>query len=72
MLGTGPSRLLAEGLRKLRDTYPTLGNARVVAPAIEGVGFYPELSDNLQSGPNPLWIAGDGTGIFRGLTAAMA
>ncbi len=71
VLGAGPSRLLAEGVVKLRDAYPALRNAQVVAPAIEGVGFYPELSDNLRSGSNPLWIAGDGTGIFRGLTAAM-
>ena len=71
VLGAGPSRLLSEGLKKLLELYPSLGNARVFAPAIEGVGYYPELSDNLQSGPNPLWIAGDGTGIFRGLTAAM-
>ncbi len=73
VLGPGPSRLLTEGLEQLRDAYPALRDARcqVVAPAIEGVGFYPELADNLRCGPNPLWIAGDGTGIFRGLTAAL-
>ena len=73
LLGTGPSRLLAQGLRQLQAAFPALreGPCLVIAPAIEGISFYPSLNDNHQSGPNPLWIAGDGTGIFRGLTAAM-
>ena len=40
-------------------------------PCHRGHWVYPRLADNLWCGPNPLWIAGDGTGIFRGLTAAM-
>lgn len=73
VFGPRASRLLAEGLERLRASYRDLQTVpcTVVAPAIEGVGYYPALSDNLRCGPAPLWVAGDGTGVFRGLTAAM-
>jgi uncharacterized FAD-dependent dehydrogenase len=70
VLGAG-SRLLIEGLERLRTAYPSLAGCRVVAPAVEGVGRYPALSADLRAGPCPLWVAGDATGVFRGLTAAL-
>lgn len=72
-LGPEASRLLAEGLERLRDAYPALRESPclVVAPAIEGVGRYPDMSNTLQCAPYPMWVAGDATGMFRGLTAAM-
>jgi hypothetical protein len=72
-LGPGASCLLAEGLQRLLSGYPALRDTPclVVAPAIEGVGRYPELADNLRCAPFPMWVAGDATGVFRGLTAAM-
>ncbi len=73
VLGRGAAALLAEGLQELCVRYPRLREspARLVAPAIEGVGQYPELTGTLRAGPHPLWVAGDATGIFRGLTAAL-
>ncbi len=38
--------------------------------AIEGIGNYPDLRRDLRWGALPIWIAGDATGQFRGLTAA--
>jgi hypothetical protein len=73
VLGVGASRLLLEGLRRLRSEYPSLGGSpcRVIAPAVEGVGHYPALTYDLRAAPYPLWVAGDATGVFRGLTAAL-
>ena len=71
-LGPGAARLLGEGLGLLAAAYPTLLRVpcTVIAPAVEGVGLYPELTD-LQLAPYPCWVAGDATGLFRGLTAAL-
>ncbi len=38
--------------------------------AVEGVGSYPALRDDLRWGTLPAWVTGDATGLFRGLTAA--
>src|SRR5262249_4747943 len=72
-LGFLASRLLIEGLSRLRAACPALAKAgcRVVAPAVEGVGRYPELPAGLRAAPYPVWVAGDATGVFRGLTAAL-
>jgi uncharacterized FAD-dependent dehydrogenase len=72
-VGAAVAGLLAEGLRALCSAHPRLlrSPCLVTAPAIEGIGRYPELTDTLRYGDAPLWVAGDATGIFRGLTAAM-
>jgi len=44
--------------------------ATVHGIAVEGVGNYPDLRDDLRWGDFPVWVAGDATGLFRGLTAA--
>jgi hypothetical protein len=45
---------------------------QVVGPAIEGVGEYPETALRQLRLPGlPIWTAGDASGQFRGLTAAM-
>lgn len=38
--------------------------------AVEGIGRYPSVSSSLRWGSAPIWVAGDATGLFRGLTAA--
>lgn len=73
VLSAQASRLLIEGLSRLRSACPSLtaSECRVVAPTVEGVGHYPALSDDLRAEPFPLWVAGDASGVFRGLTAAL-
>ena len=73
ILGPRIAQLVAEGLVLLRRKYPSLHdtNACVIAPALEGVSFYPDVSAHLRCGSLPLWVAGDATGLFRGLSAAM-
>lgn len=40
-------------------------------PTVEGVGYYPDINASLKVHSNEIWIAGDATGRFRGLTAAL-
>jgi uncharacterized FAD-dependent dehydrogenase len=72
LLGSDISRLLASGLRQAQHSHPLLrsGNAVVWAPTVEGIGFYPRVDSGLRVLPG-LWVAGDATGVFRGLTASM-
>lgn len=68
--------VLGEGLRaglvRLRAAFPGEGldRAEVIGPTLEGVGRYPEHDNRLRVAQN-LWVAGDATGTFRGLTAAL-
>lgn len=65
---------LAHGLRLLVERFPALGGAEVqlVGPCLEGVGSYPGAGPDLRTdGTAPIWVAGDVTGRFRGLTAAI-
>jgi uncharacterized FAD-dependent dehydrogenase len=73
ILGPRVARLVAEGLDRLRkSSLPFLDDdALVIAPALEGVAFYPEVDAGLRCGALPLWVVGDATGLFRGLSAAM-
>jgi uncharacterized FAD-dependent dehydrogenase len=73
VLGARTSAMLAEGIILLQRHFPKLLTAActVVAPTFEGVGNYADLDGNLKIVPYPLWVAGDATGIFRGLTAAL-
>jgi uncharacterized protein len=64
---------LREGLTALRSKLGDvrLKEALLYAPAIEGVGLYPATGPDLKLGRLPLWVAGDASGAFRGLTAAL-
>jgi hypothetical protein len=45
--------------------------AIISGPCIEGIGHYPHINSNsLRVADYPIWIGGDQTGVFRGLTAA--
>lgn len=72
ILGGQLSGGLAEGLRRLRDAFPTenIGTAVLIGPTLEGVGRYPSHDQRLRAAEG-LWVAGDMTGSFRGLTAAL-
>ncbi|KAF6825964.1 hypothetical protein CPLU01_09956 [Colletotrichum plurivorum] len=65
---------MAEGLRRLADTYGDLGNdkeATLIGPTLEGVGWYPKVDGNLRLLDAPVWVVGDACGLFRGIVAAM-
>ncbi len=62
---------LSLGLKKLQQEYDVRGAVTVHGPAVEGVGFYPQLGSSLRVGLLPLWLPGDVAGLFRGLTAAL-
>lgn len=65
LISNGLQRLVHEiGGRQFRDV-------TLHAPAIEGVGSYPRLGTGLKVARHPIWVAGDASGAFRGLTAAM-
>lgn len=67
------SSYLVSGLNKLVGLFPGFdsANTTLYGPAVEGVGYYPVLNDNLKNVRFPIWVAGDATGLFRGLTAAL-
>jgi uncharacterized FAD-dependent dehydrogenase len=72
ILGGHTARHLVEALHDLSHfTGRPLAEATVHAPAIEGVGLYPRIGSDLKIPGRPMFIAGDATGIFRGLTAAL-
>jgi uncharacterized protein len=72
ILGFPVARRLAEGLGQLSTSIGMqILDAQLHAPAIEGVGWYPRIGSNLQIPRRPVFVAGDATGIFRGLTAAL-
>lgn len=71
ILGKKLTSLLIEGINRLSSEFE-LGDAEVYGPCIEGVGFYPNLTGELAlKNSNNFYIAGDSTGIFRGLLPAL-
>jgi hypothetical protein len=64
---------LVDGVRRITDGFPELVEADtlVYGPAIEGVGYYPDVDNTLRAAPHPIWVAGDASGLFRGNTAAL-
>jgi uncharacterized protein len=71
-LGPQTARCLVDGLNGLASFVGRpLAEASIYAPAIEGVGLYPRIDQDLRIPGRPIFVAGDITGIFRGLTAAL-
>jgi uncharacterized protein len=71
-LGPDTARHVVEGLSDLAEfTGRALTSAVLYAPAIEGVGLYPRTCRNMCIPGRPIFVAGDLTGKFRGLTAAL-
>ncbi|HSZ55687.1 MAG TPA: FAD-binding protein, partial [Tepidisphaeraceae bacterium] len=73
LLGVAPSRMLSSAITQLKDVYPSLraDGSSAWGPAVEGVGHYPSIDEDLRVGEIPLWVAGDSSGVFRGLTAPL-
>ena len=72
LFGPDLSSLLGEGLHRLLNTFDTAGvDAVLHAPAVEGVLYYPLVNQELRLNSLPVWVAGDASGRFRGLTAAL-
>jgi uncharacterized FAD-dependent dehydrogenase len=73
LLGTRISDSLRDGLRALQvhAGAGALEAATIHAPAVEGIMNYPVLEHDLRVPREPIWVAGDGVGRFRGLTAAL-
>lgn len=71
-LGAETASRLADGLDHLRTSLRTpIVDAVIHTPAIEGVGWYPRVGPDLRIPHRPVFVAGDATGMFRGLTAAL-
>lgn len=57
----------------IKEHFPkmSVSNATILYPSIEKDGNYPELNDILKLPSENIWVAGDATGLFRGLLSAM-
>jgi len=61
------------GLASLAEEFPsiTLPDTKLIGPTLEGVGWYPLIDEQLQFDVESVWVAGDVSGTFRGIVAAM-
>lgn len=48
----------------------SLSDATIYHPSIEKAGVFPTLSDTLQMKSENIWVAGDATGMFRGILSS--
>jgi len=71
-LGPAAHAALVDAINRLIDDlgYQIDEDAEVHGPAIEGVFEYPHIDNSLRLVGRPFWVAGDCTGLFRGITAA--
>ena len=68
--GSKLDSLLKEGIKKLSANY-NISNCDIYGPCIESVAFYPWLSSNLETRYPNIFVAGDSTGMFRGLLSSL-
>lgn len=66
-------QLLRAGLLRLLNVFGSsrLAGAMLHGPTIEGTGAYPETDPYLKVPHAPIWVAGDATGLFRGIVAGL-
>lgn len=70
-LGPPVAIALADGLAALCcELGAEVDGASLHLPAIEGVGYYPPVTGSLRVSPT-VWVAGDASGVFRGLVPAL-
>jgi uncharacterized FAD-dependent dehydrogenase len=71
--GSEVRRLMVEGVEHLATRYPVLTDhdTVLIGPTLEGVGWYPKVTGDLQSVDVPAYVVGDACGLFRGIVAAM-
>lgn len=57
----------------IKEHFPKMTNGEGVLyyPSVEKDGYYPELNDVLQIPSEDVWVIGDATGLFRGLTSSL-
>lgn len=57
----------------IEEHFPKMakGKGTLFYPTIEKDGYYPVLSENLQIPMEDVWVVGDATGLFRGLTSSL-
>ncbi len=72
-LGEVFSTLTREGMRRLVEAIgeSKFVDAELFAPAVEGIGYYPDVEANLKINGHMIWVAGDAAGVFRGLLGAL-
>ena len=72
LFGSDLTNIFKEGFHNLSKEFDiSVSNSMLYAPTIEGVLYYPVVDQELRLSDFPLWIAGDASGKFRGLTAAL-
>lgn len=71
--GSTLCNLMLLGLSELIKKFPEIydPDTFIIGPTLEGVGWYPKLNGDLRVADQPLWIAGDACGLFRGIVAAL-
>ncbi len=64
---------LYDGMSRLAEEEPSITgeDTTVHIPCVEGVGWYPTHDSRLQASSDGIWVAGDCTGSFRGIVAAL-
>jgi uncharacterized protein len=72
-LGEPLHRILAAAVRELLSWSPDLEDERTMClfPAVEGVGFYPDIDNDLKVRNENIWCCGDIAGRFRGLIPSL-
>lgn len=73
ILGPEIACALVDGISHLLKEFSqtNFDDALLYAPALEGLGTYPHFSQGLKISTAQFWGAGDATGQFRGLVAAL-
>jgi uncharacterized FAD-dependent dehydrogenase len=70
-----PHNRIIKGLKDFIKTFELtdedLEKVNIIGPCIEGCGKYWKLNNNLKIPNESIWICGDASGIFRGLTASI-
>jgi uncharacterized FAD-dependent dehydrogenase len=66
-------RLVLLSIKKITEHLPNLldDSIEIIGPTLEGVGYYPDINNNLQLSNNNIYCIGDCSGIFRGIVASM-
>jgi hypothetical protein len=72
LFGAKLHQVLKKAFLALQDNFLITSNPerKLIGPVIEGIGWYPELTMQLKHPKIPCWVAGDATGMFRGIVAA--
>lgn len=69
--GKTGAELLVQGLESFVNKFPDLKCATLKGPTIEGVGEYIQTNDDSKVPNESIWVIGDASGKYRGLTAAL-